>query len=260
MLEHWLPEDFLKTIVLFRIPNSVGDMVPHGTGVLLNVENVFVLVTCKHIVIDSTTNKKILGLEAVVNKVDGTRSIKNIDSIHSKFSLKWFFHRDPKVDLAVSPIAIEEGIDDIKLFPKKDIQKSENIFTGDDVFFLGFPLGLGVDNVDKISPLVRGGIVSQKNRNSTYLIDANVYPGSSGSPVFFKPTFAKMEGGTINIGGATRGIKLIGIVSQSINVGNNNSGLGVVQSSDLLMDIINNDEFKNILPQTEKAQESEEKT
>jgi V8-like Glu-specific endopeptidase len=257
MIEHWLPEEFLKTIVLFRLPNSVGDMVPHGTGVLLNVKNVFVLVTCKHLILDKKTGKKILNLEAVVNRVDGTQSIKNIKTIQRQFDLKWFFHKNPDVDLAVSPIAIEEGKDDIKTFRFQDVAKAQNIHPGDDVFFLGFPLGLGVENVDKISPLVRSGIVSQKNRDNTYLIDANVYPGSSGSPVFFRPTLAKMDPPNVNIG-TMRGIKMIGIVSQSINLGIDNSGLGIVQSCNLLTEIVKSDEFQKILPGTKKAQKNKE--
>jgi V8-like Glu-specific endopeptidase len=259
MIEHWLPEDYLKTIVLFRIPNLVGDMIPHGTGILLNVRNSFILVTCKHIVVDKNTGKKILNLEAVVNKLDGSRSVKNIDAIHSQFKLKWFFHSNPQVDIAISPIAIEEGKDDIKLFNYMDIEKSQNVHTGDEVFFLGFPLGLGVENVDKISPLVRGGLVSQKSKDNTYLIDANVYPGSSGSPVFLKPTIAKMDNSSLTIGGQTRGIKLMGIVSQSINLGIDNSGLGIVQLSDLITEIIETKEFQEILPKSEEAQKKEEK-
>lgn len=257
MIEHWLPEEFLKTIVLFRIPNSVGDMVPHGTGVLLNVRNIYVLVTCKHIVLDEKSGKKILNLEAVVNRTDGTKSIKNIDSIQKQFGLRWFFHSDSNVDIAVSPVAIEEGKDDIKTFVYQDISKSADINLGDDIFFLGFPLGIGVEDFDRISPLVRTGIVSQKMRGNNYLIDANVYPGSSGSPVFFRPTLAKRNPPNMDLG-KMRGIKMIGIVSQSINLGIDNSGLGIVQSCDLLTEIIESGEFQKILPRTEVAQKSEE--
>jgi hypothetical protein len=257
MIEHWLPEEILKTIVLFRIPNSVGDMVPHGTGVLLNVENIYVLVTCKHIVLDEKGGKKILNLEAVVNRTDGTKSIKNIDLIQKQFGLRWFFHSNSNVDIAISPVAIEEGKDDIKTFRYKDISKSEDINLGDDVFFLCFPLGIGVEDFDKISPLVRTGIVSQKRRGNSYLIDANVYPGSSGSPVFFRPTIAKRNPPNMDLG-VMRRIKMIGIVNQSINLGIDNSGLGIVQSCDLLAEIIESSEFQKILPKTESAQKSEE--
>jgi len=272
MIAKWLPEEYLKTIVLFEIPNEEGEFIPHGTGVLLNYKNAFLLTTCKHIVLkaDGTPYQK---LHATINKTDGTTSRKDIDAIHKQFQLKWFFHKNTEVDLAVSPIAIEQGIEDIKLIPETMFEEFTNIPIGDDVFFLGYPLGLGVKNVSKLSPLVRVGIVALKNNNNTFLLDANVYPGSSGSPVFYKPVIARHEGTTTNIG-SVRPLKLLGIVNMDISaieeavskrtgrtraIFEDNAGLGIVQSTSLLKEILEYPEVQTILPKTQEAQSSVEK-
>ena len=43
-------------------------------------------------------------------------------------------------------------------------------------------------------------------------------------------------------------------------MGSDNSGLGVVQSSNLLSEIIESDEFQKILPHSEEAQKKEQKS
>ena len=57
----------------------------------------------------------------------------------------------------------------------------------ENVTFIGYPSGL-YDNVNKL-PIIRQGITAtpiwnQFNGESVFLIDAGVFPGSSGSPVF----------------------------------------------------------------------------
>ena len=51
MIANWLPEELLKTIVLFELQQG-ADFVAHGTGVLLLYKQVFFLATCKHVVIN----------------------------------------------------------------------------------------------------------------------------------------------------------------------------------------------------------------
>lgn len=272
MISHWLPEDFLKTIVLFVLKGEKGEEHPHGTGILVRIENTYMLVTCKHIVVNPNTKEYYKGLQMWVNRVDNTVSKKDIDAIHTQFNLRWFFHTDENVDIAISPIAIEEGQDDIKTMPFESFEDFSLIPLGEDIFFLGYPHGLGIENVPKLSPLVRTGIVALKLGNKTFFIDANVYPGSSGSPVFYKPSIAQKEKTTINIG-KLRDLKMLGIVSDNLSsieeaiskrtgrtraVFEENSGLGVVQSAELIKEIVSSAEFQKIIPKTEKAQKTEE--
>ena len=80
---------------------------------------------------------------------------------------------------------------------------------GDEVYTLGFPLGLAGDERNDV--IVRQGVVARigdwyDGRSDSFLIDASVYPGNSGGPVIAKPTlFSYIE---------TRPYpKLIGMVS-----------------------------------------------
>ena len=62
---------------------------------------------------------------------------------------------------------------------------------GDEVYTLGFPLGLAGDERNDV--IVRQGIVARirdwyDSRSDTFLIDSFVYPGNSGGPVIAKPT------------------------------------------------------------------------
>ncbi|MFR3321383.1 MAG: hypothetical protein ACLTSZ_09905 [Lachnospiraceae bacterium] len=57
----------------------------------------------------------------------------------------------------------------------------------EDITFIGYPSGL-YDSVNKL-PIIRQGITAtpiwnQFNGENVFLIDAGVFPGSSGSPVF----------------------------------------------------------------------------
>ena len=272
MISKWLSEQYLKTIVLFEIPDGKGGFTSHGTGVLLNYKKVFVLATCKHIVV-RPDGKPYAGLHATINKTDGTASRKNIELLQKQFNLKWFFHKDNEVDLAISPIALDLSVEDIKLISEEMFEDFANMPLGDDVFFLGYPLGLGVNNVPRLSPLVRTGVVALKNSDKTFLVDANVYPGSSGSPVFYKPVLAESEGTTTNIG-KNRPVKLLGLVNSNLSaveeaiskktgrtrtVFEENAGLGTVQSASLLVEILEYPEVQAILPKTEEAQKVEEK-
>ena len=62
---------------------------------------------------------------------------------------------------------------------------------GDEVYTLGFPLGLAGDGRNYV--IVRQGIVARirdwyDGQSNTILVDAFVYPGNSGGPVIAKPT------------------------------------------------------------------------
>lgn len=260
MIAKWLPEDYLKTIVLFEIPDGKSNFVPHGTGVLIQYKKVFFLATCKHVVCkpDGSFHKD---LYATINKKDGTTSRKKIDDVHKQHGLSWYFHDDPKVDLALSAISVDLSLEDLKVISEEIFEDFSNIPLGDDIFFLGYPLGLGVQNVPKLSPLVRIGVIALKNSDKTFLLDANVYPGSSGSPVFYKPVLAQVKDGATNIG-VTRPLKFLGLVNSNISsleeaiskmtgrtrtIFEDNAGLGTVQSASLIIEILEKKEVQDVI-------------
>ncbi len=69
-------------------------------------------------------------------------------------------------------------------------------------------------------PLFRTGFISSHpkvdyNGRPVFIIDAQVFPGSSGSPVYIDLTYEDIKHGNIKIGGK-RDLKLLGIVSATM--------------------------------------------
>lgn len=114
-----------------------------------------------------------------------------------EFPHAWFLHPDPSVDLAIVPMrpleaaARDRGIElyyhaiDTRLVP--DAQRLASLDALEDVLFVGYPSGVW-DQVN-LMPIMRRGttatpIALDFEGRPEFLIDAAVYPGSSGSPVF----------------------------------------------------------------------------
>ena len=74
--------------------------------------------------------------------------------------------------------------------PKSHIDFKTDLKLGDEVYFIGFPLGYGA--TDYVEPIVRSGSVAWLPVNEKiYLLDAFSYGGNSGSPIFRKRTLSK---------------------------------------------------------------------
>lgn len=113
----------------------------------------------------------------------------------------------------------------------------------EDVTFIGYPSGI-YDHKNS-SPLVRRGITSSPIWNNfkgekCFLIDAGVFPGSSGSPVFIFN-----QGSFPSKGGLVAGTRLlfIGVISETMirHDGEKSDvflGLGKVIKSDVLKDFV----------------------
>jgi S1-C subfamily serine protease len=123
----------------------------------------------------------------------GQRFQLNIDD----FPHAWFLHPDPEVDLAIVPMrpleqaARDQGAElyyhviDSRLAP--DAATLRTLDALEEVLFVGYPSGVW-DHVN-LMPILRRGttatpIALDFEGRPEFLIDAAVYPGSSGSPVF----------------------------------------------------------------------------
>lgn len=108
-------------------------------------------------------------------------------------------HPDPDVDLAVLPLDAMQLPPD--LVPNRfltlkshavtveDLRSSE-FSEGNEVFILGFPLGIA--GADQNYVIVRHGVIARiqdwyDGRSKDFLIDSSIYPGNSGGPVILKP-------------------------------------------------------------------------
>lgn len=113
------------------------------------------------------------------------------------FSHAWFTHPDPEVDIAIIPLrpleqaARDQGVElyyhaiDSYLAPDASVLRALDAL--EQVVFVGYPSGVW-DQVN-LMPIMRRGTTATPlalnfEGRKEFLIDAAVYPGSSGSPVF----------------------------------------------------------------------------
>lgn len=113
------------------------------------------------------------------------------------FPQAWFLHPDPEVDLAIIPMrpleqaANQQGVElyyhviDSRLAPDEAATRALDAL--EEVLFVGYPSGVW-DQVN-LMPILRRGTTATPmaldfEGRAEFLIDAAVYPGSSGSPVF----------------------------------------------------------------------------
>ncbi|MGE5252981.1 MAG: S1 family peptidase [Planctomycetaceae bacterium] len=215
-----------------------------GTGFLVirKIDNklgkVF-LVTNKHVIhLDPEIREKaeFLTLFLNVREKDGTVVGKSFQVPLKEDDQKlWRGHPTPPVDVVAVDITslinsqpnIENQGADYSLFATPQILKKEDITEGEEVLILGYPLGLVHSRLN--SPIVRQGIVATKIGHRIrvllpsssgeparveipgFLIDAQIIPGSSGSPVVLKPVIGRKVRDKIEMVTATP--YLLGIVS-----------------------------------------------
>jgi len=169
-----------------------------GTGFIFsyvkdNKQYLFV-VTNKHVIKDAVEG------HLTFNQSDGEKpilgSMFTID--YSNFASQWIRHPQEDIDVAVMPFApvlnelSKKGVQIFFRAITQDLIPSEKILKEDidaieDIIFIGYPS----DIFDKknLLPVVRKGITATPisvdfEGKPTFLIDASVFPGSSGSPVF----------------------------------------------------------------------------
>ena len=197
------------------------------------------LVTNKHVIHPELQTREKAGYLTLflnVREKDGTVKGKSFRVPLNEDDHKlWREHPNPPVDVLAVDITslinshpnLENRGADYSLFATPRILKEENITEGEEVLILGYPLGLF--HTRSHSPLVRQGIVATKIgeriqvrfRSSSgdpqrveipgFLIDAQIIPGSSGSPVVLKPIIGRKIKDKIEMGTAVP--YLLGIVS-----------------------------------------------
>jgi len=203
-----------STVLLEKSYNAT--LQPFGTGFLLfNYTNIAIpyLVTCAHLInnrpeiyVSITADSEFV---AYVNKMKNpddyslilgkTKWILFGQKMYAQIKLQknktYVVHPDSSIDIAVIPVDIgsQAEIDGktiklakINAIPKLFYKYRADVKLGDEVFFVGFPLGWGA--VEKIlNPLVRSGSIAWYSKEYKYfLVDALSWGGNSGSPVFLK--------------------------------------------------------------------------
>lgn len=94
----------------------------------------------------------------------------------------WKSHVDSVIDVAACRVNLGGNLD-VKALTLDKFKISENLIEGDRIVFYGFPQIAYENSLNISKPAVRDGVISLIGEKY-YLVDAMVFPGNSGSPVF----------------------------------------------------------------------------
>ncbi len=230
----------------------------YATGFLVSIQNVYHLLTAKHVVASMKTGKlQDEGMLVFFNSKDGRIGLRSIESVKKNYGVNWIFHKNVEVDVAIIPFGLDSQKDDVKVIRNKWFLLSDRIFELYDVFFLSYQPG--IEPQRKISPVIRAGIISIINDDKSFYIDASAFPGNSGSPVFLKPSPIRFDKNRISLGKDPLGGKFVGIIGEYIPyqeiaistqtgrprvIFEENTGLSKVWSVEFIKEILDSDVFK----------------
>lgn len=247
--------DLLFVTVRIQVSHNDGTS-STGTGFIINLSrqdkaSIPVLVTNQHVIKNAQyVSIELFKMNSETNEPMTEEKI-NV-RIEGPFSQNF---QSEELDIAFVPLAqllqklLEQKIPiyfksvGTGIFCSKEIE--ENLSSIEEVIFIGYPLG--IEEKSKKLPLVRRGITStpvwtnysnsNAQNNETFLIDAGVFPGSSGSPVFIYNQGTYSTGVNITVG--TR-IIFLGMLKNSIIKNDNRQfiGLGEVIKSRVIIDFI----------------------
>lgn len=219
-----LQEQLLYTTLKIECYDSNKRLYSIGTGFLISrpvgeKEIKIYLVSNKHVLLGAESISLTFTLMKDGKPEHGNNSRIPLNNISSNV----IGHPNPKVDVALLECTGLFLMLQDRLFVKavpynmlSDFNEPE-LNVAENVLFIGYP-----DNRYDIKnnlPLVRQGLIASHpkydyNGDPIFIIDAQVFPGSSGSPVYIDLTVENMKNGVIEIGG--KKLKLLGIVAQTM--------------------------------------------
>jgi len=143
---------------------------------------------------------------AAANLKSGSRVIQSLDELPKRFGVGWTL--DTERDVAATPFPTSPDYR-IRTLPIEFFIDDEQLGELQDVFFVSFQPGLEAPN--RIRPIVRRGMVAVADRGEVHL-DAFVFPGTSGSPVFVRAATSSAGPTRINLGISPLSCKCVGLV------------------------------------------------
>jgi len=171
-----------------------------GTGtafvfaVVRGDRNFLCLVSNKHVIANATVGR--FFFTAATKEGTAPDIGKRVDIVHNQFDRAWHGHEDPAVDIAITPlwpIVKQLEAQNAKPFfvPITDELMPTEAQLGEldaleEVVFIGYPNG--IYDTKNLLPVMRRGTTATPihvnyDGKPIFLMDASVFPGSSGSPV-----------------------------------------------------------------------------
>ena len=254
-----------SSLILYKPANNEQPMI-QAIGFIINIKNVLFLVTATHV------SEEIMGYgdtDIYFNTTSGKKGECSINYIKNKLKVDWLYLNAHSADIAMLPLGTDINIlncgkdkqnIDINIVKEDDFLTMDKVSELDSIFFLSYQSESDIrDNKIKIIPILRKGSISLINEDKTFYIDGFAFPGDSGSPVFFLPSFIKIasDGSTIGWKPGQLKAKFIGVISGYIPFTDtaisqqtgrtvffeDNTGLTKVWSVDFINEIIKQNDF-----------------
>lgn len=191
---------------------ALGPKDPSKQGQWINIEETW-LVTNRHVVLPKINNNEIFPdlLSFHLRKANGSGIIwEPLELNRQDLLARARFHPDPEVDVCVVRVLdlltdrIKSGDRYVQWYgvSKENLPGQNKIspHVASDAVVIGYPRGF-FDQVN-LYPIVKSGIIASRwganfDGKPYFLIDAKLFPGSSGSIVISKPTDVVIENGHI---------------------------------------------------------------
>jgi S1-C subfamily serine protease len=199
-------QQWLKTVV--SIERTIdGKDTSVGTGfVVMSPHKQLLLVTAKHVVQDAAGQTR-SNLAYRLNRVNASFLLRD-EELVKQGKGNWF--ASERDDLAVRFLPGDEQAP-LTAIPLELFVSSSQVEAGTPLMVLGFPMGLR--SAEHPMPIARQGMIGRADSNRL-LADLVVFPGNSGGPVLYVPTFR----GGISLGGRqlVEQERFVGVVSSYI--------------------------------------------
>lgn len=241
-------ERWLKAVVSIEINREGKEPLPIGTGFLVeSSKRRILLVTAKHVILNEEGKLKGDLVYRLNNKQGKSYIISELELEQHGYGT-WFLSL--KYDLASRFLGIRET-SDMTFISSENILPQQKIQVGAPLLILGFPFGLR--STEYAVPIARRAMVARSEQDNI-IVDGFVFPGNSGGPVVYNPTF-KIGSGLVSP--LFNYQYLIGLVSKYIPYTDvavsiqtkrpritfeENSGLTDVVPTDAIIELINRED------------------
>jgi len=190
--------DLLLIVALITMVQGGKDL-GTATGFFYQQNETAYFVTNRHVVIDESQGLKpdALRLRLHADSRDLTKNVDRTIPLYNGGTPRWHVHKDyPKVPIDIAVIEMEPKLLEgtiIKALSSKAFFTGDNnliLTPGEDLMVISYPRGQS-DQKHNLA-LMRNALVSSAygidfNGLPKFLVDANLHPGMSGSPVMTKP-------------------------------------------------------------------------
>jgi hypothetical protein len=254
---------------------QMGPKKPGDQPQWVTIENVW-LVTNRHVLVPEFAGKEVFPTSFTFNmrRIDGNNlQWEPITLSREELLKRAKFHPDPTVDVCIVNVldlltdklkdkalqSQKPGENTINLMPWHGVSKDDfagsnkiTVEAGDDVLVIGYPHGF-YDQVN-LFPIIKAGIIASKwgvgfKGQRFFLVDAKLFPNSSGSIVVSKPTNFVISGDQI-FSSQNKRFAFLGIYAGEYSVEENKNpkepnitnkisvNLGIVWYADVIEEVI----------------------